>query len=42
VGVTINGAGAAGTAVTRLLLQAGVKDIILCDKHGALYEGRPT
>ncbi len=40
VRVTVNGAGAAGTSVTRLLMQAGVKDIILCDRHGTLYEGR--
>ncbi|HEU4402886.1 MAG TPA: malic enzyme-like NAD(P)-binding protein [Candidatus Polarisedimenticolia bacterium] len=40
VKVTVNGAGAAGTAVTRLLMQAGVRDVILCDTHGALYEGR--
>jgi malate dehydrogenase (oxaloacetate-decarboxylating) len=40
VKVTINGAGAAGIAVTRLLMQAGLKEVILCDTHGALYEGR--
>jgi malate dehydrogenase (oxaloacetate-decarboxylating) len=40
VRVTINGAGAAGIAVTRLLMQAGVRDIILCDTHGTLYAGR--
>jgi malate dehydrogenase (oxaloacetate-decarboxylating) len=41
VTVTVNGAGAAGISVTRLLMHAGVKDVILCDKQGALYEGRP-
>ncbi|MEZ0535812.1 NADP-dependent malic enzyme [Caldicellulosiruptoraceae bacterium PP1] len=40
VKVVINGAGAAGIAVTKLLLSFGVKNIILCDKIGAIYEGR--
>ncbi|MGH9749964.1 MAG: NAD(P)-dependent malic enzyme [Candidatus Polarisedimenticolia bacterium] len=40
IGVTVNGAGAAGTAVTRLLMLAGVRDIVMCDRHGALYPGR--
>ncbi len=38
--VTINGAGAAGIAVTKLLLALGVGDVILCDRAGAIYEGR--
>ncbi|MFN8675737.1 MAG: malic enzyme-like NAD(P)-binding protein [Thermomicrobiales bacterium] len=38
--VTINGAGAAGIAVTKLLLGLGVGDIVLCDRLGAIYEGR--
>ena len=37
--VVVNGAGSAGTAVTRLLLSSGVKNIILCDKVGTLYKG---
>jgi len=40
VTVTINGAGAAGISVTKLLMMAGVADVILCDRHGTLYEGR--
>src|SRR6185295_413830 len=40
VKVTVNGAGAAGIAVTRLLMKAGVRDIILCDTQGILYPGR--
>jgi len=36
----ISGAGAAGTAVTDLLMQAGVPDVVLCDSAGALYRGR--
>ncbi|MCL2817787.1 MAG: NAD-dependent malic enzyme [Clostridiales bacterium] len=38
----INGAGAAGIAVARLLLAFGLKDIIMCDKEGAIYEGEPN
>jgi malate dehydrogenase (oxaloacetate-decarboxylating) len=38
--VVISGAGAAGTATAKLLLAAGVKDIIMLDRHGALYAGR--
>jgi malate dehydrogenase (oxaloacetate-decarboxylating) len=40
VSVTLNGAGAAGIAVTRLLMQAGVRDVILCDTRGILHAGR--
>lgn len=40
VTVVINGAGAAAVSVTKLLLSAGYQDIILCDRSGALYEGR--
>lgn len=39
--VIINGAGAAGTAIAELLLQAGIKNIISCDSRGAIYAGRP-
>lgn len=39
--VVINGAGAAGIAVTRLLLGIGVKDIKVCDLEGVLYPGSP-
>ena len=39
--VVISGAGAAGTAVAKLLAAAGVKDIILLDRTGAIYAGRP-
>jgi malate dehydrogenase (oxaloacetate-decarboxylating) len=37
--VIVNGAGAAGNSVTRLLLSSGVKNIIMCDRSGALYDG---
>ena len=38
--VVVNGAGAAAIAITRLLLSFGIKDITLCDRTGAIYEGR--
>ncbi len=38
--VVVNGAGAAGMAIVRLLLAQGVKDIILLDSRGAIYAGR--
>lgn len=40
--VVINGAGAAGIAIAKLLLEMKVKDIILCDSQGVLYEGRTS
>lgn len=38
--IVINGAGAAGTAIANLLMVAGVKNVILCDRTGALALGR--
>lgn len=38
--VVVNGAGAAGIAISKLLLNMGVQDIILCDTKGAIYKGR--
>lgn len=38
--IVTNGAGAAGVAITKLLLSSGVKDITMCDRKGAIYEGR--
>lgn len=40
VRVIVNGAGAAGIAVTKLLMTLGVKDVVLCDSKGAIFEGR--
>jgi malate dehydrogenase (oxaloacetate-decarboxylating) len=40
VKVVINGAGAAAISVTKLLLSDGFKDVTLCDRKGAIYEGR--
>lgn len=37
--VVVNGAGAAGTAIAKLLLSSGVKNLIACDKVGILYKG---
>lgn len=38
--VVISGAGAAGVAVTKLLMRMGLKSVILCDSKGAIYDGR--
>ncbi|AOC55842.1 MULTISPECIES: NAD(P)-dependent malic enzyme [Bacillus] len=40
--VVANGAGAAGIAIIKLLYHFGVRDIIMCDTKGAIYEGRPN
>lgn len=40
--VVANGAGAAGIAIVKLLFTYGVRDVIMCDTKGAIYEGRPT
>ena len=40
VKVVVNGAGAAAIAITKLLIKYGIKEIILCDRTGAIYEGR--
>ncbi|MFD1247024.1 NAD-dependent malic enzyme [Nocardioides ginsengisoli] len=37
--VVVSGAGAAGTAIVKLLLAAGVEDVIVCDRNGALAAG---
>jgi len=39
--VVINGAGAAGTAIAELLLEAKVSDLVVCDLHGILLAGDP-
>jgi malate dehydrogenase (oxaloacetate-decarboxylating) len=38
--VVVNGSGAAGIAVTKLLMTMGLQKVILCDTKGAIYEGR--
>lgn len=40
VRIVVNGAGSAAIAITKLLFSAGAKDVILCDRKGAIYEGR--
>ena len=40
VKIVVNGAGAAAISITKLLLTAGCKDVTLCDRKGAIYEGR--
>ncbi|MET3508018.1 NAD(P)-dependent malic enzyme [Halalkalibacter oceani] len=40
VTVVVNGAGAAGIAITKLLLRIGVNDLILCDSKGPIHQGR--
>ena len=37
--VIVNGAGSAGSAISRLLLSSGVKNLVICDKDGAIYKG---
>ena len=39
--VVINGAGAAATAVVKLLIVCGLSDVVLCDRSGTIYDGRP-
>ena len=41
VRIVISGAGAAAISIARLLLRAGAADVTLCDRHGAIYAGRP-
>ena len=41
VSAVVNGAGAAGTAGTELLMALGLKNVVVCDRFGALYEGMP-
>lgn len=38
--VVTSGAGAAGIAIIKLLIAMGLKNVILCDRKGAIYEGR--
>jgi len=40
VSVVVNGAGAAATAITKLLISCGMSDVVLCDRTGAIWAGR--
>ena len=42
VKVVVNGAGAAGIACSNFYLRTGARDVILCDREGAIYTGRKT
>ena len=41
ISVVTSGAGAAGIAIIRLLISMGLRNVILCDRMGAIYKGRP-
>jgi len=41
ISLVLAGAGAAGTAIVRLLLALGLGDVVMCDRQGALYRGMP-
>ncbi len=40
INIVINGAGAAGEAIAKLLLLMGAKDVVMCDRKGIIYRGR--
>ncbi|NJP40435.1 NAD-dependent malic enzyme [Oscillospiraceae bacterium HV4-5-C5C] len=40
ISIVVNGAGAAAIAITKLLISRGLNDVVLCDRKGAIYEGR--
>ena len=40
VRVAMSGAGAAGMAIAKLMKQIGIEQVVVCDRHGAIYEGR--
>ena len=40
ISVVTSGAGAAGIAIIKLLMAMGLKDVVMCDRQGAIYEGR--
>jgi malate dehydrogenase (oxaloacetate-decarboxylating) len=39
--IVFNGAGAAGVAICKFLLSAGASNVVMCDRAGAIYKGRP-
>ena len=39
--IVFSGAGAAGVAIAKLMLTMGAKDVVMCDRHGMIYKGRP-
>ncbi|MBV4358379.1 NAD(P)-dependent malic enzyme [Pinibacter aurantiacus] len=42
INVVINGCGAAGIAIAKLLMSMGLEKVILCDRAGAVYDGRES
>lgn len=42
VKIVVNGAGAAGMAIVKILMSAGLQNVIMCDTKGTIYEGRPV
>ncbi|MDR1094742.1 MAG: NADP-dependent malic enzyme [Clostridiales bacterium] len=40
ISIAVSGPGSAGSAITRLLLKYGVRDVVMCDRTGILYTGR--
>ncbi len=40
ISAVVNGSGASGIAVSRLLMKMGLSDVLLCDRSGAIFEGR--
>jgi malate dehydrogenase (oxaloacetate-decarboxylating) len=40
ISVVTSGAGAAGVAIIKLLIAMGLKDVVMCDRQGAIYTGR--
>ena len=40
ISVVTSGAGAAGIAIIKLLMAMGLEDVVMCDRHGAIYKGR--
>lgn len=40
VRIVTSGAGAAAVSIVRLILSAGLKNVVMCDRNGAIYEGR--
>ncbi len=42
ISIVTNGAGAAGTAIIKLLISLGLENVVLCDRKGAIYKGRDS
>ena len=40
--IVFSGAGAAGVAIAKLMISMGAKDVVMCDRNGIIYKGRPV